>query len=140
MKRKVMPSNRDIRQLRVRNFLMIASIMTPVVAYFSYCAGGLFKYKNVMQAGIEKAYMYCLTHPLYCQNEKTGTVVLAGLTIWAIFVLMQYIKINNNLMHGKEYGEAKWGSIKEFNNKYEDKNDKNNFQTFHNLKHVWKNF
>ena len=126
MKRKVMPSNRDIRQLRVRNFLMIASIMTPVVAYFSYCAGGLFKYKNVMQAGIEKAYMYCLTHPLYCQNEKSGTVVLAGLTIWAIFVLMQYIKINNNLMHGKEYGEAKWGSIKEFNNKYEDKNDKNN--------------
>ena len=114
---KVVKSITDIRRFRLRNFLIICLIFLPAWLYMSYCASGLLMNEIKLENMIE-TYEWCLRHPLQCYNEKSIGIVLSALLLWAIFVFTQYVKMNNTLMHGQEYGSAKCGSIPAFNAKY----------------------
>lgn len=63
-------------------------------------------------------FAWCLRHPLKCYNEKTAGVVSLTLLLWFIASFSAYNRLNNNLMHGNEFGSAKWGNIHAFNQKY----------------------
>ena len=74
-----------------------------------------------MNLNIENAkemIMYCLSHPFACYNEKTFPTVMLGLIVWIVGSLSAYNKRNLNLIHGLEYGSAKWGDRIKFNAKY----------------------
>lgn len=113
----VVRSITDIRKLRLRNFLIICFLVLPAWIYMSYCASGLLM-SEIKSDNMIETYEWCLRHPLQCYNEKSMGIVLSALLLWAIFVFTQYVKMNNTLMHGQEYGSAKWGSIPAFNAKY----------------------
>ncbi|MCM1244718.1 MAG: type IV secretory system conjugative DNA transfer family protein [Roseburia sp.] len=121
----VVRSITDIRKLRLRNFLIICFVFLPAWLYMTYCASGLFM-SDVKLDNISVLYEWCLKHPMQCYNEKSIGIVLSALLLWVIFVFTQYVKMNNTLMHGQEYGSAKWGSIPAFNAKYGTEKEEDN--------------
>ena len=65
-------------------------------------------------------------HPFIIYNDKSLPMVALGVLIWGVAAFSYYNKISYNLMHGKEYSEAKWGDIKEFNKKFADMDNPSN--------------
>ncbi len=116
-KKRVTKVANESKQVRLRSLLILCFILLPVALYLSYAAGGL--YNKVFELNQLKAtYFWCLLHPVQCYNDKTAGVLALAFLVWLIASFSAYNKLNNNLMHGKEYGSAKWGSIHAFNQKY----------------------
>lgn len=102
-------------------------LLVPIVIYVSFCLSGLYLDSNVSILNIQEKMTYVLSHPsMKYKNEKTGACVGTGLLIWLVAYAYFFTQAQYNLMHGKEYGTAKWGTVKEFNKKYADKNEHNN--------------
>lgn len=115
----------DYRKIRLRNFLIICCILFPVLIYLGICFSGLFAV-DVSTENLDTSLAWCLTHPVSCWNEKTKAVLAVVSLVWFVFTASQYVKMNNNLMHGQEFGAARWGDIRAFNQKYGDKKEENN--------------
>lgn len=96
-----------------------------VILYAAYCLGKA-DWSGVTIETLTLFLKEALMHPLPLQlTEKTGTFVLAGLTIWGLAYLMHLSSIRN-LMPGKEYGTARFAEPEELNQKLQDKKPANN--------------
>ena len=115
----------DYRKIRLRNFLIICCILFPVLIYLGICFSGLFAV-DISSDNLDASLIWCLTHPVSCWNENTKAVLAIVSLVWFVFTASQYVKMNNNLMHGQEFGAARWGDIRAFNQKYGDKKEENN--------------
>ena len=124
MKKKIR-NNIDYRKIRLRNFLIISCILFPFLIYLGICVSGLFA-MDISTDNLDASLVWCLTHPVFCWNEKTKAVLAVVSLAWFVFTASQYVKMNNNLMHGQEFGAARWGDIRAFNHKYGDKKEENN--------------
>ena len=101
-------------------------LLLPGVIYASFCLSGLYL-EDVSILNIQEKITYVLSHPsMAYKNEKTGACVGVGIIIWMVAYAYFFTQAQLNLMHGQEYGTAKWGTVKEFNRKYADKNEHNN--------------
>lgn len=111
----------EARTHKLRSFKRMNAIFIPTGLYISYCASGIFAL-DMTTSEILHDFMptlrYCLTHPIECYNDKTFPVMGIGALLYALFALNRYQKLNYNLIHGKEFGQAKWGDIAAFNAKY----------------------
>lgn len=125
MKKKIR-SVTDSRKIRLRNFRIMSVVILLLLLYLAFCASGLFAMEDVAVGNLEEKLVQCFRSPLSCWNEKTNAILLLVVLLWFIFTANQYIKLNNNRMPGNEFGSAKWGDINKFNQKYADKEDKNN--------------
>ena len=79
---------------------------------------------------VKEQLLWCFMHPFIIYNDKSVPMVALGVLIWGVAAFSYYNKISYNLMHGKEYGEAKWGDIKEFNKKFADMDNPSNNKIF----------
>lgn len=125
MKKKIR-SVTDSRKIRLRNFRIMSVVILLLLLYLAFCASGLFAMEDVAVGNLEEKLVQCFRSPLSCWNKKTNAILLLVVLLWFIFTANQYIKLNNNRMPGNEFGSAKWGDINKFNQKYADKEDKNN--------------
>ena len=107
----------DPKKIRLRSLLMLCLVLLPLVLYLSYTAGGLYTLDFDLYR-LKQSYLWCLLHPQQCYNDKSAVIVALGVLLWLIASFSAYNRMNNNLMHGKEYGSAKWGTVAAFNQKY----------------------
>lgn len=122
MKRKVKPSLIDRRRIRLRRFWIRCAVLTPFAAYVSFCISGTYVYQeSILEAGVWNVLQWCLTHPFLCYNDKTMPVLLTGLLLWTLAMVSLYVRMDNTFAHGAEHGVAEWGQVKEFNQKYSNK-------------------
>lgn len=102
-------------------------LVLPVVLYVSYRLSGLFLVENLTITNLQDNIVYLLKTPgVSVKNAKTGQVLLIGGLIWLVAFAYCYTKATLNLMHGREYGTARWGSVRAFNKKYQSPEDENN--------------
>ena len=107
----------DLRKNRLRSFFRICFILLVPVMYLSYALSGLFLLEIDIHS-FRDQIVWCLTNPIEVGNAKSTTMVAVGILVWGVFAFNYYLKLNYNLMHGQEYGAAKWGDIYLFNEKY----------------------
>lgn len=117
MKQKTNTNITDLKDIRLKSLKRFCGLMFFVTLYFSFCISGLYKMKLDLKH-LKESIKYCLIHPADCYNEKTFAVVALGVLIWFVASFSAYSKRNMNLMHGLEYGSAKWGDKRKFNEKY----------------------
>ncbi|MBQ4463554.1 MAG: type IV secretory system conjugative DNA transfer family protein [Eubacterium sp.] len=115
----------DLRKNRLRSFFRICCILLVPVMYLSYALSGLF----LLEIDVHRfrdQLVWCLTHPIEVRNSKSLPMVVTGILVWGVFTFNYYLKLNYNLMHGQEYGAAKWGDIAMFNEKYAAEDEREN--------------
>lgn len=112
-----MNNNKNIRK---RQCIILFAILLPVFMYVSWSLSALATKENISIENLRKTAMYYLSHfrSPDKNNEKTPAFLGVGLLTWGMCFLTYYIQMSYNLMHGREYGTAEWGSIKAFNKKY----------------------
>ena len=107
----------DSKQIRLRTLAIFCFLLLIPTLYLSYCVSGLYLLE--VDAGrIKEQTVWCIMHPAFCYNESTTGVMAVGFLIWMIASFSAYSRMNYNFMHGNEFGSAKWGSIRQFNDKY----------------------
>lgn len=104
----------DSKQIRLRALVIFCFVLLFPTLYLSYCISGLYLLE-VDISHIKEQIMWCMLHPVFCYNDKTTGVVAVGFLIWMIASFSAYSRMNYNFMHGNEFGSAKWGNIREFN-------------------------
>ena len=107
----------DIKNIRLRSLKRFCGLMFLVTVYVSFCLSGLYK-RSFEIRYLKENIEYCLKHPMDCYNDKTIPVIFLGILIWFVASFNAYSKRNMNLIHGMEYGSAKWGDKNKFNEKY----------------------
>lgn len=112
-----MNNNKNIRK---RQCIILFAILLPVFMYVSWSLSALTTKDNISIVNLRETAMYYLFHfrSPDKNNEKTPAFLGIGLLTWGMCFLTYYIQMSYNLMHGREYGTAEWGSIKAFNKKY----------------------
>lgn len=107
----------DLQEFRKKQFKVRSLVSLPIAAYFGYALSGISTgYIDLHH--IYKSYFWCLMHPKDIWFDKAWGFAALGILIWGIVVAEAWIKLSYNLMHGKEYGDSKWGDIFKFNDKY----------------------
>ncbi len=118
------------RKRRLRRFYIASAIALVLILVLSYIISGLFAIDldalvKVTGASskldtrvITQALVYCLTHPFEIANDKTAGIMLIGGVVWLLITMTRLQKLSYHLIHGKEFGDAKWGDIRAFNTKY----------------------
>ncbi len=119
----------DMKKIRLSKFRNLCIVTLPVAAYIFYGLSGLYTIEIDM-AYLKEQILWCMTHPISIYNAKSLPMIALGVLIWGVAAFSYYNKISYNLMHGKEYGEAKWGDIKEFNKKFADMDNPSNNKIF----------
>ena len=119
----------DMRKTRMSKFRNLCIVTFPVAAYIFYGLSGLYTVE-VDMSKLKEQLLWCLMHPLSIYNAKSLPMVALGILIWIVAAFSYYNKISYNLMHGKEYGEAKWGDIKACNKKFADEENPSNNKIF----------
>ncbi len=119
----------DMRKTRMSKFRNLCIVTLPVVAYIFFCISGLYTVK-VDMSNLKEQLLWCFMHPFLIYNDKSLPMIALGILIWIVAAFSYYNKISYNLMHGKEYGEAKWGDIKAFNKKFADMDNPSNNKIF----------
>lgn len=105
--------------------------LLPIVVYVSFCLSGLYLENDVSILNIQEKITYLLENPsMSYKNEKTGACIGVGLLVWLVAYAYFYTQAQLNLMHGAEYGTAKWGTVKEFNKKYANKENEHDNKIF----------
>ena len=107
----------NIQQFRKQQFKVRSVASLPIALYFGFALSGI-KTGHIDLHHLYQSYFWCLLHPKEIWFEKSPVFILLGLLIWGIIVAEAWIKLSYNLMHGEEYGSAKWGDIFKFNQKY----------------------
>ena len=119
----------DMRKIRISKFRNLCIVTLPVAAYIFYGLSGLYK-MEIDMAHLKEQILWCMVHPISIYNAKSLPMIALGVLIWGVAAFSYYNKISYNLMHGKEYGEAKWGDIKKFNDKFADMDNPSNNKIF----------
>ncbi|MCR5586756.1 MAG: type IV secretion system protein VirD4 [Lachnospiraceae bacterium] len=119
----------DMRKIRMSKFRNLCIVTLPFAAYVFYALGGLYTLELDI-SGLKEQFLWCFMHSFLIYNDKSLPMVALGVLIWGVAAFSYYNKISYNLLHGKEYGEAKWGDIKEFNKKFADMDNPSNNKIF----------
>lgn len=114
--------------IRKKQCIIIFMILLPAFLYLSWSLSALCTVNELSVNNLEKTTMYFLMNFYLPEknNDKTAAFILTGLIIWMMCFITYYAQMTMNLMHGKEYGTASFGSIKEFNKKYKAENENEN--------------
>lgn len=67
---------------------------------------------------LKEQIVWCLLHPLKIYNDKSLSMVFVGGLLWMVLSFTAYSRSDHNRMPGNEFGSAKWGEVREFNEKY----------------------
>ena len=103
-------------------FLIIGEILC---AYFGYVANGVWKRGMDVMTFMEKFDNALLPPSLRFFNKTTLKAILVSTIIYGIAVLM-YLTSRRNLMHGKEYGTARFAEVAALNKKLADPDESKN--------------
>lgn len=103
-------------------FLVTGEILC---AYFGYVANGVWKRGMDVMTFMEKFDNALLPPSLKLFNKTTLKAILVSTIIYGIAVLM-YLTSRRNLMHGKEYGTAKFAEVAALNKKLADPDESKN--------------
>ncbi len=109
----------DLKKMKMLKFRNLCIVMLPAILYVFYAISGLYTINFEIEKAKEQI-IWCFLHPLKVYNDKTIPMLFLGLLIYAIIAFSYYNKLSYNLMHGQEYGTAKWGDIHTFNSKFGD--------------------
>ncbi len=119
----------DMKKIRMSKFRNLCIVTLPFAAYVFYALSGLYALE-IDISRLKEQLLWCFMHPFIIYNDKSLPMVALGVLIWGVAAFSYYNKISYNLMHGKEYGEAKWGDIKAFNKKFADEENLSNNKIF----------
>ncbi len=107
----------DMRKIRMSKFRNLCIILFPIFIYVFYGLSGLYKIGFEMVKAKEQL-IWCMFHPVKIYNDNSLPMVLLGILLWGLVAFSYYNKLSYNLMHGQEYGTAKWGNIRKFNARF----------------------
>lgn len=115
------------KNVKRRNTIIVFSIFLVMIIYICFCASALFITKGLNFDNAMDYLMYYIKHPKKDYfNDKTIFCILGGIVVWFLFFVYKLADSTYNFMPGEEYGSAKWGNVKAFNKKFEDREDKSN--------------
>ena len=93
--------------------------------YIGYVANGVWKKGMDVMAFMDKFDNALFPPSIKLVNQTTVKAILVATIIYLIAVLM-YLTSRRNLMHGKEYGTAKFENIANLNKKLADPDESKN--------------
>jgi len=118
-KRRQKSVSSDRVSFRKKQFQIRCIVSVPITLYLSYAISGIYSEKvDFKWRHIYQSLLYCILHPSKDYNDKTVIIMFLGMLIWMVVAAQAWVKLSYNLMHGEEYGTAKWGDIAAFNKKY----------------------
>ena len=107
----------DMRKRRLQSLLRVFVALLLPTLYLFYCLSGLYII-DVEMTKLKEQIVWCLLHPLKIYNDKSLSMVFVGGLLWMVLSFTAYSKSDHNRMPGNEFGSAKWGEVREFNEKY----------------------
>ena len=107
----------DAKKRRLRILIKVCVVLLLPTLYFFYSLSGLY-IMDVELTNLKKQILWCVLHPLRVYNDKSLSMVLVGGLLWMILSFSAYNRMDHNRMHGNEFGSAKWGEVRGFNEKY----------------------
>ena len=107
----------DAKKRRLRMLIKVCVVLLLPTLYFFYSLSGLY-IMDVELANLKKQILWCVLHPLRVYNDKSLSMVLVGGLLWMILSFSAYNRMDHNRMPGNEFGSAKWGEVRDFNEKY----------------------
>lgn len=113
----------DAKTIRLRMLVKVCVVLLLPTLYFFYCLSGLY-ILEVELPRLKEQIWWCMLHPLRVYNDKSTSMVLVGGLLWMILSFSAYNRLDHNRMHGNEFGSAKWGEVRTFNEKYAAKDTK----------------
>lgn len=120
----------DMRKRRLQSLLRVCVVLLLPTLYLFYCLSGLYII-DVEMTKLKEQIVWCLLHPLKIYNDKSLSMVFVGGLLWMVLSFTAYSRSDHNRMPGNEFGSAKWGEVREFNEKYAGKDSRRGRQTFH---------
>lgn len=107
----------DMRKRRLQSLLRVCVALLLPTLYLFYCLSGLYII-DVEMTKLKEQIVWCLLHPLKIYNDKSLSMVFVGGLLWMVLSFTAYSRSDHNRMPGNEFGSAKWGEVREFNEKY----------------------
>ena len=107
----------DAKKRRLRMLIKVCVVLLLPTLYFFYSLSGLY-IMDVELTNLKKQILWCVLHPLRVYNDKSVSMVLVGGLLWMILSFSAYNCMDHNRMPGNEFGSAKWGEVRDFNEKY----------------------
>ena len=107
----------DAKKRRLRMLIKVCVVLLLPTLYFFYSLSGLY-IMDVELTNLKKQILWCVLHPLRVYNDKSVSMVLVGGLLWMILSFSAYNRMDHNRMPGNEFGSAKWGEVRDFNEKY----------------------
>ena len=107
----------DSRKRRLHQLFKVCAVLLLPTLYLFYSLSGLYL-MDVEISKLKEQIVWCLLHPLKVYNDKSLSMVLVGGLLWMICSFQAYSKSDHNRMPGNEFGSAKWGEVRAFNEKY----------------------
>ena len=107
----------DSRKRRLHQLFKVCAVLLLPTLYLFYSLSGLYLV-DVEISKLKEQIIWCLLHPLKVYNDKSLSMVLVGGLLWMICSFQAYNKSDHNRMPGNEFGSAKWGEVRAFNEKY----------------------
>ena len=107
----------DSRKRRLHQLFKVCAVLLLPTLYLFYSLSGLYL-MDVEISKLKEQIIWCLLHPLKVYNDKSYSMVLVGGLLWMICSFQAYNKSDHNRMPGNEFGSAKWGEVRAFNEKY----------------------
>ena len=107
----------DNRKRRLHLLFKVCAVLLLPTLYLFYSLSGLYLV-DVEISNLKEQIIWCLLHPLKVYNDKSYSMVLVGGLLWMICSFQAYSKSDHNRMPGNEFGSAKWGEVRAFNEKY----------------------
>lgn len=107
----------DMRKRRLRSLFRVCVALLLPTLYLFYCLSGLYII-DVEMTKLKEQIVWCLLHPLKIYNDKSLSMVFVGGLLWMVLSFTAYSRSDHNRMPGNEFGSAKWGEVREFNEKY----------------------
>ena len=107
----------DMRKRRLQSLLRVCVALLLPTLYLFYGLSGLY-ILDVEMTKLKEQIVWCLLHPLKIYNDKSLSMVFVGGLLWMVLSFTAYSRSDHNRMPGNEFGSAKWGEVREFNEKY----------------------
>ena len=104
----------DAKKRRLRMLIKVCVVLLLPTLYFFYSLSGLY-IMDVELTNLKKQILWCVLHPLRVYNDKSLSMVLVGGLLWMILSFSAYNRMDHNRMPGNEFGSAKWGEVRDFN-------------------------
>ncbi len=113
----------NMKTRRLQSLMKVCVVLLLPTLYLFYALSGLYII-DVEMTRLKEQILWCLLHPFRIYNDKSLSMVLVGGLLWMILSFTAYSKNDHNRMPGNEFGSAKWGEVRAFNEKYAAQSEK----------------